>query len=1837
MKQFTQIARSLVTMQSTIRRLCTLSLSHTRAALLFYILVVMSLAMPGSALADDASDLASISERYKELAMGGSDTDVASYLALLNGSGRFTDINYSATCRDCGWDTMVHLERSLVLAQAYEREGGAYYQDASLRSDVFSTISGWVSGTPSNENWWWSTIGWPKKAAEVGVIMKAALVTHNNSLRNSLKSYLVSASWSKIGNQAGANSTDVQLVGLAACAIGDDHNLCETVVNSMLSTVNYKTGDNDGLMTDLSFTQHNSHGRQLYHNGYANVYIYGFLNIATVVRDSSLRVPVEKDTLIEEFFLGGVQNLIYGEHYSDFLVSGRGYAGNPTYTPDAKRWRWPLESLINYGTARKPQLEALHDRMMGVTPEDTVANKMFWHTDFMTHTRPNYYTSVRGTSNRTVGNESLKGQGKLGYHTGDGVNMVLHHGDEYETILPIWDWRRLPGTTIEQRTGSLPLVEGGTGSAGGTSYAGGVSDGKYGAYGFIFNEGSQNANVDAYKAQFFFDDEFVALGAGVSGSNAGNPVVTTANQTLHKSDFTVGGTVSQQAHSSGSVALSKDDWVHHYDIGYLMLDHYGSATASVAVQSGRLSDHTDGLSNDLLSGSVFSLGIDHGQGFSNKTYGYVVVPGVSVSDMSDYAANSPIQVLSNTTSVQAVHHNELDITSALFYQSGSVTMADGSTLTSDKKVAVLVKKDGPYVIVSVASPEYSSMTAKITLDGEFNGDNVSYNSGSDTSTISFSLASGNDKGKTVTQAVIDANAGPALDGVLFNGSFEYGLVGWDYWNGPSIVTDAADGSSAMMFTDTGGASQWVNVTPNSAYTLAFYAKNSDNTNYLNVGINDVDDLNLVRMDVNDDVYTYHELPFITGPNDTQVKVTFWQPSTGNGTAHIDNLYLIAGPGDETAPTPNPASFVVAPVALSASSITMTATTGIDDSPVEYLFSETSGNPGSDGSSGWQSSSTYTASGLDSLTQYTYTVTMRDTAGNTGSASAEQSATTTSNLASNGSFESGLSGWTIFNSPVIVADAFEGASAVQMTDEGSVGQFVEVLPSTFYKLSAYIKTSDGSVRVVLGVNGTSSAGGVDTYGTGYTLVEKIFFTDSDTTQIEIYAWLPPSGGAVAHVDDMKLEAIDPISDTEAPTPNPASFALAPAVVSSNSITMTSMTGSDIYPVEYLFTETSGNAGGTSSSWQSSSTYTDSGLSGLTSYTYTVTMRDTLGNTGSASAGVSATTPGANLILNSGFESGLDDWGSWNNPTVTSDAYEGASAMSLYNKASVKQWITVEPLTTYTYSVYAKINNGAYNVQMGVTDGDEVKIDTLDMYDTQYTQHQITFTTDAVTTSVKLYFWLPPSDNSTAKVDTMSLIQLAPAVDETAPVVSLIGDASMSVVQYSSFTEPGFTAIDNVDGDITASVDVSGLVDINSAGVYPITYTSIDAAGNSASTTRTVTVIAYVDIIDPVITLVGSSSITLEFGETYVEAGATATDNDDGDITANIVISGTVDTSTAGTYPVTYSVSDVAGNSDSVTRTVTVVEEYFDTVAPVITLIGASSISLDFDEAYVEAGATALDNDDGDVTVNIQIIGTVNSSIAGTYPITYSVSDAAGNIGSATRTVTVDEEYVDTVAPVITLNGASAVTLAFEETYVEAGATAIDNDDGDISANIIISGSVNSFVAGDYDIIYDVSDAAGNAASVTRIVTVEEYVPPTVINLALPGNGGTLESFTGEYSSTWGAAKLTNGVTNEDGWASKANPNTQEFIYSFANGDVTLTDAVIHSGTGEGQYWAKDVEVWTSADGSNYTLAASGTLVNSSGQSITLVLSGIVAQNVKLVVTSGYRTDYWEIGEFELNGY
>jgi hypothetical protein len=139
------------------------------------------------------------------------------------------------------------------------------------------------------------------------------------------------------------------------------------------------------------------------------------------------------------------------------------------------------------------------------------------------------------------------------------------------------------------------------------------------------------------------------------------------------------------------------------------------------------------------------------------------------------------------------------------------------------------------------------------------------------------------------------------------------------------------------------------------------------------------------------------IPESSYPFTTNMKIGFkcYGTSTSNN-VYIDEIavygYDTLCP-DENPPVPNPATFATAPVSVNPTTITMTATTGTDDTgPVEYYFAETSGNPGGS-DSGWQSNPIYSDNGLNQGTQYTYTVQMRDSVGNAGIASSPQSATT----------------------------------------------------------------------------------------------------------------------------------------------------------------------------------------------------------------------------------------------------------------------------------------------------------------------------------------------------------------------------------------------------------------------------------------------------------------------------------------------------------------------------------------------------------------------------------------------------------------------------------------------------------------------------------------------------------------------------------------------------------------------------------------------------------------------------------------------------------------------------
>jgi hypothetical protein len=319
------------------------------------------------------------------------------------------------------------------------------------------------------------------------------------------------------------------------------------------------------------------------------------------------------------------------------------------------------------------------------------------------------------------------------------------------------------------------------------------------------------------------------------------------------------------------------------------------------------------------------------------------------------------------------------------------------------------------------------------------------------------------------------------------------------------------------------------------------------------------------------------------------------------------------------------------------------------------------------------------------------------------------------------------------------------------------------------------------------------------------------------------------------------------------------------------------------------------------------------------------------------------------------------------------------------------------------------------------------------------------------------------------------------DDTAPVIALLGNVTVTHEAASAYLDPGATWTDAVDGNGTT--DVSGAVNASVPGVYTLTYSKSDVAGNVATlVTRTVTV---QDTTIPVITLTGSFNVTHEAVTAYSDAGASWTDTLDGNGSASATE--VVNVTVPGVYTLTYDLNDSSGNAATrVTRTVMVQ----DTTVPVIILTGSSIVTHEAATAYSDAGSTWADTLDGNGSTTAT--GTVNVTVPGVYTLTYDLNDVAGNAATqVTRMVTVQ----DTTIPVITLTGSSAVTHEAATAYFEAGAIWTDTLDG--NGSISPNGSVDMTVPGVYILTYDLNDVAGNAATqVTRTVTVQDTTPPVI---------------------------------------------------------------------------------------------------------------------------------------------
>lgn len=230
------------------------------------------------------------------------------------------------------------------------------------------------------------------------------------------------------------------------------------------------------------------------------------------------------------------------------------------------------------------------------------------------------------------------------------------------------------------------------------------------------------------------------------------------------------------------------------------------------------------------------------------------------------------------------------------------------------------------------------------------------------------------------------------------------------------------------------------------------------------------------------------------------------------------------------------------------------------------------------------------------------------------------------------------------------------------------------------------------------------------------------------------------------------------------------------------------------------------------------------------------------------------------------------------------------------------------------------------------------------------------------------------------------------DLTAPTITLIGG---EVGYYSpgySYADPGVIASDNYDGDITEWV-------IRTETPTAITYSVMDSNGNECSVTRD---IICQDIVPPTLTLNGENHIIIKKGQKFVDPGCIAFDDVNGDISASIITTGSINTKAYGKQYLTYSVVDSSGNIAQIQRCV-VVQEF---TPPELTLLNGNAY-VRAGEEFVEPGFTATDNIDGNINDNVVVSGLLDTSQPGIYTLTYTAFDSSMNQTSANRTVYVYE--------------------------------------------------------------------------------------------------------------------------------------------------------------------------------------------------------------------------------------
>ncbi len=596
----------------------------------------------------------------------------------------------------------LHLDRTLLLAKAHRAAAG------TLDDPLRHAFDFWLANDFSSPDWRQRQITIPRLIGEIALLYDNGL---SAGAAGKVMEILARSRWASWVAPVGwVDRVGMDLLGIAynqllrGC-LENAPSFFDAAFGRIFREIRLVQPGEEGIQADMTFrasTQEPSGGG------------LGFMRecaqFIALAHGTPWQAPAETVRLFVGFLLDAQQWMMRQETVDaespDDVCTERG---------DLAGIAAVVQQLAQLGNPpRRLELAAYAHRLQG-RGEALSGHRYFWRARMAVHQRPAFYASLRLSSSPLA----------------DGRMVFLRSSREYHGLGTVGAAAATPGgTRFAGAAGSAP----GHGTVHHADLTPALSgDVSEGDCGLAVTE-LQRPGLNGKKAWFFFDESVVCLGVDLQGVDGDDPVRTTINHCRAQGPALarmVGGETRQlapgQEHSLRSVRM-----VEHDGISYVFPD-----PAAVVVRSGLVVTEPDG--SDPAATPAFSLQLDHGARPRGASWAYLVIPGGEEPDDSQRVADevSRVEILANTSSMQAVRHRGLGLLGVAFWVPGVVMLPGGGRVAANHPCLLLCRDDpGGGTRLSISNPSGQAAAVHVEYGGQC---------------VRFELPGGPDAGRSVSR------------------------------------------------------------------------------------------------------------------------------------------------------------------------------------------------------------------------------------------------------------------------------------------------------------------------------------------------------------------------------------------------------------------------------------------------------------------------------------------------------------------------------------------------------------------------------------------------------------------------------------------------------------------------------------------------------------------------------------------------------------------------------------------------------------------------------------------------------------------------------------------------------------------------------------------------------------------------------------------------------------------------------------------------------------------------------------------------------------------------------